>query len=144
MNEHRRIRERLVAFLDGELPSDVAASVRAHCATCASCDVELAELRAVRSSLAADAAAVPSAPLWSAVRARRDATSPRPLSWGLVLRTSGLGFAGLLLGLAIGGANAPAETEPSLWAELGSALSEGSSLADEYLGQLDASAEGSR
>ena len=45
-------RERLSAFVDGELPADEAEKMRAHLAACASCRAEEAELRRLSGAIA--------------------------------------------------------------------------------------------
>lgn len=50
-DRHRRFRERLSAYIDGELDAGEAASVEAHVAACPACSRDLAELRAVAAAL---------------------------------------------------------------------------------------------
>jgi hypothetical protein len=52
LNPHRRIQDRLSAYLDAELPVDEARMVDAHVRSCGSCAQELAELRLAAAALA--------------------------------------------------------------------------------------------
>lgn len=144
MTRHREIQARLRGFVDGELPQDLAHEVRAHLDDCAECASELAALRAVQDALLAVPDATPIAPMWNAVRRRRERPSKR-FSWTLALRTSAFGLAGVLIGLLLGTVH-PASTEAEstdLWTDLGSTYGTeaGSSLSDEYLTQLDETEE---
>jgi anti-sigma factor (TIGR02949 family) len=52
VREHARVRERMAAFADGELPLDEARSLREHLRTCAQCRRELALQHSVSRALA--------------------------------------------------------------------------------------------
>jgi anti-sigma factor RsiW len=143
MTPHRRIRDRLRAYWDGELSPDRAEEVRAHVDECAECASELARIDALHAVLASDPDPRPLGSMADAVRERRRRASGG-FSW-TPLRTPALGLAGLAMGLVIG-AIRPAETEAestNLWTDLGSTYGTqgSSSLSDEYLSQIDESEE---
>lgn len=112
-------RERLSAYLDGELGAEDRAALERHLPGCARCQAELADLRGVRALLRAlptpaaprsfalpDDGAVPR-PITTAAAARRSARPPttgvwvRAMEWvGSVAAVAGLL---LLLGTALGG-----------------------------------------
>jgi Putative zinc-finger len=112
-------RERLSAYLDGELGAEERAALERHLPGCARCQAELADLRGVRALLRAlstpaaprsftlpDDGAVPR-PIAPAATARRSARQPttgvlaRAMEWvGSVAAVAGIA---LLLGAALGG-----------------------------------------
>jgi len=75
------VREHLVAYADGELPSDLRREVEAHLAECPSCAQELAELEATRTLLKRWPAPQPSAEArsraWGALQGRAQPSAAR-------------------------------------------------------------------
>ncbi len=86
------MRDRLPELVNGMLPADAAAAVRAHLATCDACAAELAVLETSRLVLAASTPRVDLAAITRAV------TSAKPA-----------------LRVERGGATAPAVRKPSVW-----------------------------
>ncbi len=81
-------RESLGAYVDGELPGEVRATIEAHLAGCTACTLELEFLRSVTASLAeSDAIQVPTQ-LWSEIEHRLD----RPVQHAQQEPTTGNGF----------------------------------------------------
>lgn len=67
--ECREIQERLSAYHDGELPREVAETVRQHLQSCTACDAEMAAIRGMSSMMArSETQATPND--WPAIEAR--------------------------------------------------------------------------
>lgn len=91
------VRERLSAWLDGELSEEGRAQVAAHLESCAACRRELAQLTALNAALAELAA--PPVPLGLAERVLARVQPSRRFWWqNLALAAS------LVMGLVLGGA----------------------------------------
>lgn len=138
--------ETLLAYADGELPPQEAATVSDHCARCDDCRRELAGLQEVARLLAVDAAPEIPAPVWPRLAARRQSESEGlRLGPAFALGSAAVCAAGLVLGLVIG-QPAPSAAEQSAtatWVDSGSLWtgSSSSSLLDVFSG--DQTEEGS-
>ena len=65
----RHVEDRLVAFIDGELPADEAQQIAAHLETCARCREACSELRAVAVALEQTLTIVPAPDDWATIEA---------------------------------------------------------------------------
>lgn len=128
--------DRIHACLDGELPKEEEAGVRAHCRNCADCGRAWTEAEDLVRLLEEDRDPGPLRPFWPEVgrRLERRRSASGAVRVGAPLAVA----AGLLLGLFFpvgdGGTGSPtAEEEP--WSDVGTSLSEagGGGLADVYL-----------
>jgi len=88
--DHLTVRNRLSAYMDGELPPDQASTITSHLASCPACASELASLQSTSAILRQFPTASPSPDLLHRLHAAIDTSSRRPIER----------FIGLLSGIA--------------------------------------------
>jgi anti-sigma factor RsiW len=134
-NSHPR-GEKILAFLDGELPPPEAEAVREHCRTCEKCRQVVAELSAVQKTLRGHMPSEPLRPIWPAVRGRLERTDRLLFRPAFTLVTTAAVLVGVFLGVlfgSIGDRSATSETS-YIWSAVGSSFAEedGGTLPDIY------------
>ena len=106
MSECRRTRNRLIDYLEGELPEQASAEVAAHLARCPACKQEMAALEASRTALTSLTRAECPDGMWARIESRiRGVEDERSRAWRILSRPA-CAFATsvalfLLLGLSI-------------------------------------------
>jgi anti-sigma factor RsiW len=132
------VEKKIQAYLDSELSSHDAETVRSHCAGCERCGRLLEELSQVQTLLRIDKPAKPLRPMWPAVMERlsREAT-PRP-GWRFTVGSAAAALAGVILGFFLGTTRpiAPRAEVEDVWADLGSTVvaESGTDLSELYFG----------
>jgi anti-sigma factor RsiW len=96
------VEDKIRKLLDGELPPDEAAAVRAHSALCERCGEALADLKAVYGALKADREPELLRPMWPVVKRGLTPRSLPTFNFSFGLATSVAAAAGVVLGVLLG------------------------------------------